>query len=125
MNFYELILTSIGIIIGFLGAILGGIIIEKRKEKRELKEFYSWVALLLETLKEDSGIQMVKDDLTAQTLHYTFNRLWSRIPFSDRNLKVRQLIFDFLKGGEKLEEIKEDKDGKFNKLFKWLEKKLK
>jgi hypothetical protein len=118
-----LISTLIGAIIGFLGAILGGIIAENRKAARELKEFYSWVASLLCRLLKRKEVEKVKGDLTTQTLHYTFDRLWTRIPQKDKKMEVRALIFRFLKGGSELDKIMEDK--KFRELHEWLEKKSK
>ena len=121
---HEFLLTLLGAIIGFLGAILGAIIAENRKDKRELKEFYSWVASLLYRLLERKEAEKVKGGLTTQTLHYTFNRLWTRIPQKDKKLEVRALIFRFLKGGGgELDKIMEDE--KFHKLCDWLENKSK
>lgn len=120
---YEFLLTLLGAVIGFLGAILGAIIAEKRKDKRELKEFYSWVAFLLYRLLEKKESQKVKGSLTAQTLHYTFNRLWARVPQTDKDLEVRALIFRFLKGGGELDKIMADE--KFVELRDWLERKSK
>lgn len=120
---YEFLLTLLGAIIGFLGAILGAIIAENRKDKRELKEFYSWVASLLYRLLERKEAEKVKGGLTTQTLHYTFGRLWTRIPQKDKKLEVRALIFRFLKGGGELNKIMEDEE--FHKLCDWLEKKSK
>jgi len=88
-----------------------------------LKEFYSWVSSLLYRLLERKELKKVKVDLTTQTLHYTFNRLWTRIPRKETELEVRALIFSFLKGGGELDKIMEDQ--KFHELRDWLEKKSK
>lgn len=121
--FLTLLSTLIGAVIGFSGAIMGAIIAENRKAKRELKEFYSWVGSLLYRLLEREELERVKVDLTTQTLHYTFNRLWTQVPQKDKELEVRSLIFRFLKGGGELDKIIEDR--KFSKLRDWLEKKSK
>jgi len=86
----EFLLPLLGAIIGFLGAILGGIILEKRRDKKELKEFYSWLASLLYILLEEKKVEKVKEDLTKQTLHYTFNRLWARIPQIDKKVRSKR-----------------------------------
>ena len=123
-EFYLTLLTTlIGAVIGFLGAIVGAIIAENRKAKKELKEFYSWVASLLYRLLVKKEIEKVREDLTTQTLHYTFNRLWARVPQKDKELEVRDLIFRFLKGGDELDRIIEDE--KFGRLRGWLEKRSK
>lgn len=123
----ELLLTLLGAIIGFLGAILGAVFAENIREKRELREFYSWVTYLLDTLlKEKNGMTEeernaeVRGELATQALHYNFSRLWARIPKDDGNLEVRDLIRQFLKGGNRLDEIR--KDNKFENLYQWLQK---
>ena len=114
-------MTLLGAVIGFSGAVLGAIIAENRKDKGELKEFYSWVASLSYRLLQRKEPEKVKKSFTAQTLHYTFNRLRARIPQRDEDLEVRALILRFLKGGGELDAIMGDE--KFVELCDWLERK--
>lgn len=125
----ENFLTLLGAIIGFSGAILGVIITEYLRNQNELKEFYSWLAYLLAIFQDkgEDGKTEVKKELTAQTLHYIFSKLWIRIPKKvrisekDSELEVRDLIYQFLKGGDRLDIIKTDR--RFTYLREWLDKK--
>ena len=90
------------------------------QRKKELKEFYSWIESLLYSLLKQKQSDKVRKSLTTQTLHYTFNRFWSRIPIKDGDLEVRGFISRFLNGGAEIEQIKEDDE--FLKLYEWLKK---
>lgn len=119
----EVYLTLFGAFLGFLGAVIGGYISENRSRKKEIKELYSWINSLMYRLFEMDEIHKVKDSLTAQTLHYSFNRLWAYIPRKKGNLEVRQLTFKFLKGGSEIEKFKKDEN--MYQLYQWLEKNMK
>ena len=118
-----LIGALIGSVIGFVGAVYGAIIAENRLRKKELREFYSWVALVLDTLLERKDINETKIGLTTKELHYTFNKLWSRIPRKEEGLEIREPIYQFLKGGGKLDEVM--KNYNLKGLLRWLKKRAK
>ena len=118
-----LISTVVGSVIGFMGAIYGAIIAENRRRKKELKEFYSWVALILGTLLKRKDIWETKIGLTTKELHYTFNKLWSQIPEKEGGLEIREPIYQFLKGGGKLDEVMKEND--LEGLLSWLKKRAK
>ncbi len=117
---YEVLLTVLGALIGFSGAMCGVYYAEYRRDKRELEQFYSWLVALLDRLLIEKDLEKVKEDLTTPNLHYTLNRLWTRIPQKDKELEVRELIFRFLKGGDELHKVIED-EKTFRDLREWLE----
>ncbi len=118
-----LISTVTGAAIGFMGAVYGAIIAENRRRKKELSEFYSWVYSLLEILLKMEEIEEVKVNLTAPGLHYSFHKLWSQIPEKEEGLKIREPMYQFLKGGGKLDEVMENNN--LEGLRDWLEKRAK
>ena len=118
----QIIYIVIGAILGFLGAVYGGIIAENRQRKKELRHAYSWVSSLLYRLIDQEDVDGVKISITAQELHYTFNKLWYLIPETENDLNVREAIFRFIKGGDQLPELKDDEQ--INALHQWLKEML-
>ena len=113
--------AAIGAGLAVVGAFAVSLIMENRRQRRELAQFYSWTASLLERLDMGSFAD-VSSELSAQTLHYTFNRLWGQIPESGEiqstEIRVRELILKFIKGGDRLKEFKGSQE--FSDLREWL-----
>jgi hypothetical protein len=116
----QIVYILIGSFLGFLLAILGGILTENRQRKKELREAYSWVSSLLYRFLDKEQIKEVKDSLTAPALHYTFNKFWYLVPEKDNKLNVREAIFRFITGGDHLPELQDD--SQIEELHRWLKK---
>ncbi len=117
----SLIGGAIGAVLAVSGAYLVNIILEQRRERRELNQYYSWIASLLTRLQQQRRAD-VRTELSAPTLHYTYNQLWGRIPekvkFESKDLAVRELIMKFIKAGNALQQILDDST--FDDLRRWL-----
>ena len=118
----QIVYILIGSVLGFLGAVLGGILAENRQRKKELQEAYSWVSSLLYRLIDLEDVDGVTVSITARELHYTFNKFWYLVPETENGLNVREAIFRFLKGGKHLQKLKDDEQIK--ELHRWLKEKL-
>ena len=123
----KLLGPAMGFAFGVTATIIGIIVTDKMTTKREQISFYGWIESLLYRLIEKKEFKKVEEDLCATELHYTFNKLWTRIPEKVRikkgvkKLPIRNLIFKLIKGGGNLKEVVDDKD--IHKLNEWLKKK--
>ena len=127
----DLFATLVGALIGLAGAFLGVYLTEYLQKKRELQQFYSWIAALLDRLlnadQKELSEEKMREDVTRElnypSLHYLFNKLWMRIPETDGALVIRDTMLKFLKSGDELEKkIELDKEikKKYLNLLKWL-----
>ena len=108
----------VSFLLGVFATVLGAVLSDRLTTRRELYFFYSRVQSLLYRLIELNQISSTRDDISAQSLHYTCSKLWYLIPEKEDAIRIRSAIFDFIKGGNQLEKIKTEK--RMLDLYQWL-----
>jgi|GEM_PF-5765493 len=114
--------TILGALLTVLGSLIVNYISRRKSSKKELIDFYKKVHTPLERLIIRKEIDEVKVDLTNPKLHDSLNLLQSSLPEEDNNVKVKDLIIEFLQGGGKVHELEQNND--FKELLNWLKNKI-